>query len=531
MALIDRPPELELRPRPGSLASADAPARNSVFMAYVVLCMSFAVAILVANVTQSRQDTSGGLYCIALFAVCAGPGLMGRYNPRHRLLSLFMGCYFVIFGLHSTMKILTGANTGGLFRPDGTSDGMGAGYVLASDAAVILGVLALLAAYFLVSALRGRKASTFLDYEWRYTSILAIGVIAWTIGFGEMIAYQLNVSPLHIPKSVMGLPLGIASNIRLLSPIGGMMLIYLVARGYRPKLVWPLLLIVIGSEFIFGFIGNSKEVSFRIPVLLLVGLYFLDGKVSKKILITMLVVGVPYLLFFNAYRTITLEHDYQTPAEALAAFSKNIQAVKQQTAGQEGVVSSSLESFTQRVDGKIYVDIIVAGTDSGRVRRLGAESLWWFFESFIPSFLWPEKPDIVLGQRFNHEFHLSESLFTFVPTTQLGELYWDFGLPGAIIGMAVIGIIISWLSGALLERSTMTVPRFMMLLMSTYYLAVRFEDNIANQYSVFVRLMILIWLADRILRTISVSVALPPAGGSEAASIRSATRPMNLLTH
>jgi hypothetical protein len=301
-----------------------------------------------------------------------------------------------------------------------------------------------------------------------------------------------------------------------------MMLIYLVARRFRPKVVWPLLLIVIGSEFVFGFIGNSKEVSFRIPVLLFVGLYFLDGKVSKKILLTMLLVGVPYLLFFNAYRAITLERDYKTPAEALQAFSRNIQVARQQTQSQEGFVSASLESFTQRVDGKIYVDIIVAGTDSGRVARLGFESLGWFFESFIPSFLWPEKPDIVLGQRFNHEFHLSESVYTFVPTTQLGELYWAFGMPGVIIGMAVIGMILAWLGGALLQRSAMTVPRFMMLLMSTYYLAVRFEDNIANQYSLFVRLAILIWLADRLLRTIGVS---------EAASMRPATIPMNLLAH
>jgi hypothetical protein len=494
----------------------------SVFLAYAALCMSFAVAILVADVTQGQQDTAASLYCMALFAVCAGPALLGRHNPRHRLLSIFAGCYFVIFGLHTTMKILTGAHTGGLFGPNGTSGAMGTGDVLNSDAAVILGVLVLLAAYFLVSALRGGKASTVLDREWRYSSILAIGVITWMIGFGEMIAYQLNVSPLHIPRTVMGLPLGIASNIRLLSPIGGMMLIYLVARRFRPKVVWPLLLIVIGSEFVFGFIGNSKEVSFRIPVLLFVGLYFLDGKVSKKILLTMLLVGVPYLLFFNAYRAITLERDYKTPAEALQAFSRNIQVARQQTQSQEGFVSASLESFTQRVDGKIYVDIIVAGTDSGRVARLGFESLGWFFESFIPSFLWPEKPDIVLGQRFNHEFHLSESVYTFVPTTQLGELYWAFGMPGVIIGMAVIGMILAWLGGALLQRSAMTVPRFMMLLMSTYYLAVRFEDNIANQYSLFVRLTILIWLADRLLRTIGVS---------EAASVRPATVPMNLLAH
>jgi hypothetical protein len=532
MALIDLPEDggSRLPPAGGTASVAAVRPRGSMLLVYMVVVVVYSAALLLASVVQNRHDFGAVGYCILLFAICAGPGLMGRHNPRHRLLSVFMGCYFAIFGLYTTTKILTGSITGGLFGPNGAGDAATQAYTLTSDAVVIFGILALLGGYFLIAAQRRRQPSTFLDHEWRYPAILAIGVLAWSIGFGESIAYQLNVSPLHIPKTVMGLPLGIASNIRLLSPIGGMMLIYLVARRHRLRLVWPLLLLVMGSEFVFGFIGNSKEVSFRIPVLLLLGLYFFQGQVNRKVLLTVLIIGAPYLLFFNAYRTITLEHDYKTPAEALQALGRNLEAVRHQTTGQDGVASSSLESFTQRVDGKVYIDIIVAGTDSGRVQRLGAESLWWFFESFIPSFLWPEKPDIVLGQRFNHEFHLSESQYTFVPTTQLGELYWDFGMPGAILGMAIIGAIFSWLSAALLEGAASTVPRFMMLLMSTYYLVVRFEDNIANQYSVFVRLMILIWVGDRLLRLLGMSVPAPAADRSAAVSPPAAP-PLNLLTH
>ncbi len=442
---------------------------------------------------------------------------------------MFMGCYFVIFGIHPTVQILTGRHVALPWAIDETTTAVGAGYALTSDAVVILGALAVLGGYFLASSLSSRRASTFLDHEWRYSSSLKLGVILYAIGFAEMIAYQLNVSPLHIPTHVMGLPLGIASNIRLFAPIGGMMLIYLVARGYRPHLLWPVLLSVMAVQFLLGFIGNSKEVSFQIPLLLLVGLYYLDGKIRKKILITILIVGVPYLLFFNAYRTLTSERDYKTPAEALQAFGKNIDTVKRQTEGQVGIVSGSLEGFAQRVDGKIYIDIIVAGTDSGRVSRLGGESLVWIFESFIPNFLWPEKPDISIGQRFNHEFHLSESQYTFVPTTQLGELYWNFGMPGVLVGMFVIGVIFGKLSHALLDRSGMTIPRFLTLLMSTYFLVFRFEDIIATQYTIFVRLMILIWLGDRVLRFFGLSHLAPPASVSSAADVKAPVPPMSLL--
>ncbi len=525
MALID------LTPQPGTPAYAGSTRHKSSLPAYFALCAGFAVTILVASIAQNQVDTTASLYCIALFATCAGPVLMGRRNLRHRLLAIFMGCYFVIFGLHPTLQVLSGQTGFIAWGPSETNTGVAAVYALKSDVVVVIGGLAALAGYFLVFALRGRRPSHFLDHEWRYPTILWVGAITWAIGFAQMIAYDLNVSPLHIPTHVLGLPLGVASNIRLLSPVGAMMLIYLAARGYRPPAVWPVLLLIIVCEFLFGFIGNSKEISFRIPVLLLVGLYFLGGRISKKLLVTMVVVGVPYLLFFNAYRMILMENEYKTPAAALAALGKNIETVKRQTVGQTGVISGSLENATERIDGKIYIDIIVAGIDSGRVPFMGGESLGWFFQSFIPRFLWSEKPDISLGQQFNHAFQLSESRFTFVPTTELGELYWNYGTPGVIVGMLIIGLIFGQLGGALLDKSAMTVPRFMTLLMSTYFLAVRFEGNIAYQYSTFVRLVILIWIGDRLLRLFGVSVVVPPASELPSAPARTNATPMNLLTN
>jgi hypothetical protein len=525
MALTD------LMQRPSGFSYPGHAGHKNSLPAYFALCVGFAVTTLVAHSIHNEADSTASLYCVVLFGVCAGPMLMGRHNFRHRLLAIFMGCYFLIFGLHTTIQVLSGQNGLMFYRPGATSTGVVADYELTSDVVVILGALAALGGYFLVPAARGRRSSSFLDHEWRYPAILAAGAVTWVIGFSAMIVYNLNVSPLLIPTHIMGLPLGVASNIRQFSPLGAMMLIYLVARGYRLRFVWPMLLLVIASEFLFGFISNSKEVSFRMPMLLLLGLYYLGGRINKKLLISMLIVGAPYLLFFNAYRMVTMEHEYKTPGAALAAIGKNIERVRRRTEGQTGIVSSSFESFTQRIDGKIYIDIIVAGTDSGRVKRLNGESLAWFFDSFIPRFLWAEKPDISIGQLFNHEFRLSESRFTFVPTTQLGELYWNFGMFGAIVGMLIIGMIFGHLGGALLDRAAMTVPRFIVLLMSTYFFAVRFEGNIAAQYSTFVRLLILIWVGDHLLRLFGVSIAVPLRSGSSSTPVPAPTRPMNLLPH
>jgi hypothetical protein len=474
---------------------------------FLALYMSFAIALLIACIFHERLDMLNIAYCAILFAICLGPALLGRNDPRHRMLSLFIGCYFVIFGLTSMIKLFAGEAPQALFSLDGAAGSVESPYALTSDAVVILGALAFLAGYFLISNLRSSTSSEFLTYEWPYASVLRIGVLSWAIGFALMIVYNMNVSPQFIPTHVLGLPLGIASNVRVLSPLGAVMLIYVLMRGYRASLVWTLMSIIIAAQFFFGFVSDSKQTSFEIPVLLFVGLYIAQGRVSKKLLIGMLAVAVPYLLFFDAYRGTLQERGFRTAGEAFEHFGENIGSVRRLTETQTDVISGGLGSLAERLDGKAYVDIIVAGTDSGRVGRLRGESLEWLVDSFIPRFLWPEKPDISIGQLFNHQFNLSESSFTFVPTTQLGELYWNFGMPGAIVGMLVIGIAFGQLGAVLLNHSGMTAPRFITVLMTTYCLAVRFEGNIALQYSTFARLLILIWLVDRVMRALHASEA------------------------
>jgi len=506
-------PENRIEPGPRH-SPAGAPRRGNASRTYFLSCLAFAIALLVGGIIHDRLDVGATAYCAILFSICVGPALLGRHNARHRILSVFMGCYFVIFGLAASVAIVTGGEARRIWGSQQTAGGGTGEFALTSDVAVILGALMFLAGYFLLQNLRGSRPSRFLACEWRFGNILLAGFLTWLVGFTFLVTYDMTVSPLYVPTHVLGLPVGIASNLRLFSPLGAVMLIYLVTRRYRPTLVWTLLTIVMASEFVLGFLINAKEVSFRIPVLLFIGLYFLNGKVSKKILVALLVVSVPYFLFFNAYRMNMMEQQYRNPGEAFAEFGKNIEAVKDRTEDETDVASSSLESLTQRVDGKVYVDIIVTGTDSGSVERLWGESLTWFFESFVPRFLWPEKTQPSIGQLFNHEFNLSASRYTFVPTTQLGELYWNFGMAGVIVGMMLIGVVFGQLSSALLDRSGMTLPRFMTLLMATYYLAVRFEGTIASQYSTFVRLLILIWLVDRLMRYFGVSRRLRPPAGS-----------------
>jgi hypothetical protein len=66
---------------------------------------------------------------------------------------------------------------------------------------------------------------------------------------------------------------------------------------------------------------------------------------------------------------------------------------------------------------------------------------------FIPRVIWPEKPVWRMGRDFGETFRVVHILDqrTNIAVTVPGELYWNFDLPGILIGMALWGLALRWL--------------------------------------------------------------------------------------
>lgn len=88
----------------------------------------------------------------------------------------------------------------------------------------------------------------------------------------------------------------------------------------------------------------------------------------------------------------------------------------------------------------------------GEVRDHGlgtGESLEDAGIAFIPRFLWPEKPRINRGEWFNYYLGMAksrESADTSTGMTVTGDLYWNFGITGMVVGMFLIGCLIGGFS-------------------------------------------------------------------------------------
>ncbi len=63
---------------------------------------------------------------------------------------------------------------------------------------------------------------------------------------------------------------------------------------------------------------------------------------------------------------------------------------------------------------------------------------------FVPRFLWPDKPMFMMGRDFGVKFRVVNVVDdkTRIAVTVPGELYWNFDLPGILLGMALWGMVV-----------------------------------------------------------------------------------------
>jgi hypothetical protein len=178
------------------------------------------------------------------------------------------------------------------------------------------------------------------------------------------------------------------------------------------------------------------------------------------------------------------------------------------------VASLETASFMQRLD-KVaqrefygnYVGFLVQ--DSKAYGFKMGETMEYLLYAFIPRILWPEKPSVSRGAWYTAYLGGAESESTAASGSALtapGELYWNFGLPGLVIGMAVLG----WLIGRLLWQTAGADPRtnpVRMLAMLTAALLVSSEIEAGTMLVAIVVDVIVLRLALTLMRVEGMVIA------------------------
>jgi len=98
-------------------------------------------------------------------------------------------------------------------------------------------------------------------------------------------------------------------------------------------------------------------------------------------------------------------------------------------------IGKQLELFLGRQFDPIAAAYLV-GRVEGEGYQMGA-TMQYATYAFIPRVLWPGKPNVSQGDWFNR--YVGAAPGTSLGITAVGELYWNFGVPGVVVGMFLLG--------------------------------------------------------------------------------------------
>ena len=462
-----------------------------------------------------------GVYVQVLLLLCTLP-LCWAASLRGplALLVLMQAMLFVHFGLRDLIGLVFGTPLAprpeGLFSP--------------GELGALLSSICVLLGYAFVGALSpGRQART-LAQEWSSRATFWLGTFCWLLGFVITAYHLFSVADLQTGEVYTNPFAGVVALLRFLQPIGSALLVYLlVARGQRSVL--PLLLVTFACDVLLGYLGDSKETAFRGMFLLLIGYVLLRDRVPVlRGLLLILLVGASFS-YFAAYRDL-LSGSQTTRVAAAERFGSIIGGIASEKSFAQRAVAG-LDYFTERSSLKGNLELIIA--QSGRsVPFQDGRTLVGVLYTFMPRYLFPDKPDTSTGRLFNAAFSVSDVSTTYISQGINGELYWNFGWTGLIVGMLLLGGLLAHANYLLDLSRRSNAPRYLFLIVTAYLLCVRFEGNVSGEYTYWLRALLLLWLVHKFMpkqlrSSADAASALPDAPAADSAGSAQSTRRPNFV--
>jgi hypothetical protein len=425
------------------------------------------------------------LFLLLLFALCSTPILsIRRLNDRYALLGIFSFMYFMWFGNLDFIRMFSGEPVP--LASDGFMD--------AAEVLILLSGLSLQLAYrVMATASKAIASGPAKDYA---ESLLVVGgIIGWSLT--TVLVWKFNVHVITDSSAE-----SIARGLKTLSPLETlgfmlasylqpcciMVLAYTLCKHKRLYLI-PVMLGVIGVQFIIGLVANGKGLALSGLIILMVTKVLVDGKISKVWLaatLAVIAVAFPVLQANRVVLGARQQNNASAAQDILQTFSRALGANDKVNSGEHRA-----QTIFERVSLKDTVEVIVTKTGDG-VEFQGGHTLIPLLTTFIPRVIWPTKPslEIGVGRMVAQSFFPDASTDVFISPSHLGELYWNFGGLGAVLSMAVIGALLGWVGARYELSESVTLTRVLILAMTIQILVQGFESSVANQYSTWLRLML-----------------------------------------
>jgi hypothetical protein len=453
---------------------------------YFLLNVGFAMLVGVGYASGAFPNPRL-LHLILLFALCSHfvvdlDGLNGRYA----LLALFMLIYFISYGVGDVSNLFAGGDVGA-----SSSGALGASLLSKTESVVLVGGIMLVLGYRLAVLMQQQSSPNLPAKDWPKGTILFVGPILW--GVGTIATYRWNVYVVTdttneaFRKGIASLSPAVVTLYMLAQmcqPLGILLLAY-AYRVFRGKYLLPGIIVVVAVQLFIGFVVDVKGLAMLGLILVTVTALLVDGRLPK----VWVAVGVVFVIlvfpFFQAYRA-TIHGGYSL---ARTTVVENFGKVLSLTIAAKDRVNSGrdrAQTFLERGSLKGSVEIIVEKTGHDVDFQHGY-TLSPILATFMPRVIWSDKRTVPTGQMVNKTFHITDSDDIWISPSNLGELYWNFGWAGVVVGMGVIGLICGWVGASFNLAEFTTVTRVLVTVLTVKWLIVGFEGAIADIYMVWLR--------------------------------------------
>jgi hypothetical protein len=457
-----------------------------------------ALNIVVAIVFLLGAAIGGGSlaefpYVVLLFAICASPlPFIRRLNDAYALLGVVMAINFISFGLADAVGMLSAPT---VVRSDKS-------LIDAGEAVLLVGLLMQLLGGHVGIRLAARSGPPGATKDWSRSFLVPLGLLLWTAGCAATLYQSLVVQPTNTSEAVMAgfTKLGVwKTSILILmenyaGPLGLVVLSYWWSK-WAQRSGTLLMLTVIVAQFAVGWVVDTKETALNAPIVMLLTRFVVTGRVPTRWLVCSVLGVILVFPVLTAKRIIMTEGLGLTRVQALEHMGEIIERAiaERNLARSSNKYEQKAGSFLERLSDKAAVETFAEHVGKDHPYLLGAPFVQMLY-AFAPRIIWSDKPGENSAQLFNRDFHLSADRDTFISPTHLGELYWNFGYPGVVFGMGVIGILLGYLFARFDPSLGTSISGVLVLIVTLYELAVRRGGQIELEYVVWMRTMVLLGL-------------------------------------
>ena len=237
----------------------------------------------------------------------------------------------------------------------------------------------------------------------------------------------------------------------------------------RKAFFWTIFLF----ECVWGMISGMKYLLLRNFVYVALVSSYVEGKVRKAWIVAPFLSLIAIYPFSDAYRNVVRARvQVSSLAEAQDASRLALSESLKDESDVGGWVQSGWRRTMHRLN---LLESMSSVMQLGpRAQRLEGEERWWMIPiyPFVPRLLWPNKPFLNKAQRLSILLGLGSQTSTAL--TYPGDLYVEFGLPGILLGMFLLGLAGQWLANRV---GGLSADRHLLVYAVTFMVAANLEND------------------------------------------------------